>query len=246
MAKYSSKDCVLLIDGYNVRGVTTQINHSVEALTEETTALGDTWEAHAYLGLQRSDLAQEGFFDDASGLSNDALNGKQGLERVVCLGFEGNTIGRKFSGFQGAMQANFTRIASRGTLCRANANYSGSGIAEDGRILHALTERTAAGNTEGAGTRVDNGAQTIIGGSAYLQVSALTLGGYTNAVIKVRQSADGTTWEDLETFTAVTAAPAKERKVKTGTIKRYLAVSWAWTGTGSGQAITFFVGFVRN
>lgn len=244
MAKYSSKDCVFLIDGYNVLGVTTQIDHSVEAVTEEVTALGDTWETHEYLGLRKAAFSQQGFFDDASGSSNEALNNKQGNERILCLGFENNTIGKNFNGFQGAMQTNFERMASGGALHRANAKYLGDGITEDGKILHALTARTANGNTES--TPVDNAAQTTDGGSLYLQVSALVLGGYTDVIIKVRQSDNGSAWEDLETFTAVTVAPAKERKIKAGIVKRYLAVSWAFTGTGNGPSITFFVGLVRN
>lgn len=246
MARYSSKDCVLLIDGYNVLGVTTQINYSAEAITKEMTPLGADWEEHTYTGINRAEITQEGFYDDATGSINDALSEKQGLERVMCLGLEGNTIGRKFSGFRGAMETKFTRIASRGDFHKANAEYMGSGITEDGRVLHALTARTAGGNTEGAGTRVDNGAQTTAGGAAYLQLSALTLGGYNNILIKVRQSDDGTVWEDLTSFTAVTTAPNKECKVIAGTIKRYLAVSWAFTGAGSGPSATFFVGVVRS
>lgn len=246
MAKYSSKDIVLLIDGYDVLGLTTTVTHSVEAMTEETTGFGDAAVEHTYLDLQKAELSQEGFFDDAAGATNEALNEKQGDDRVYCLGFEGNTIGKTFTGFKGALETKYDRIAARGTLHKANASYLGNGIVEDGKILHALTARTAAGNTEAAGTRVDNGAATADGANAYLQVTALTLGGYTNVIIKVRESADGTTWSDLETFTAVTAAQIAERKIKAGAIKRYLAVSYSFTGAGADPSITFFVGLARN
>ena len=244
MAKYSSKDCVLLIDGYNVLGLTTAVTHNAEALTEESTGFGVEWAEHTYLGLQKTELSQEGFFDDASGATNDALNEHQGEERVLCLGFEGNTIGRNFNGFKGALQTKFDRIASREKLHRANAAYIGSGVNEDGKILHALTARTADGDTES--TPVDNTAASADGGSAYLQVSALTLGGYTNVTITVRESADALVWSDLEVFTVVTFSPTAERIVITGAVKRYLAVSYEFTGAGANPSITFFVGFARN
>lgn len=244
MAKYSSKDCVLLIDGYNVLGLTTAVSHSAEALTEETTGLGVTAAEHEYLGIQKTELSQEGFYDDASGATNEALNEKQGEERVLCLGFEGNTIGQDFNGFKGAMQTKYDRIASRGKLHRANAAYIGSGVNEDGQILHALTARTANGNTQASS--VDNGAASADGGAAYLQVSALTLGGYTNVVITVRESADNVAWSNLQAFTAVVASPTAERIAVTGAVKQYLAVSYSFTGAGAAPSITFFVGFARN
>ncbi len=243
MAKYSSKDAILLIDGYNVLGTTTTITHSVEAMTEEKTGLGDEWEEHEYLGIQKAELSQEGFFDDASVSVNDALNEKQGEDRSYILGYEGNTIGKNFSGFKGALQSNFNRIASRGALHKANADYMGNGIVEDGKILHALTARTADGDTEAS--PVDNAAATTDGGNAYLQVTALTLGGYDDVVITVRESSDNVTWNDLDSFTAVDDTGAERIEIA-GTVKQYLAVSYSFTGTGSDPSITFFVGLARK
>lgn len=246
MAKYGSKDVgFLLVDGYDLLGVTTQLEHTIEAMLEETAALGDGWENHAYLGMKKASLTQEGFFDDAADSSNVALNEKQGSSRVLCFGLEGNTIGKKFTGYSGAMQVNYRRVAGRGALHKANAEYQGSGAVEDGHVLHAhSTETAASGNTEA--TPVDNGASSADGGSGYLQVSALTLGGYTNVVVKVRHSADNVAYADLITFTAVTAAPAAERKTVTGTVNRYVASSWAFTGAGTGQSVKFMAGFKRN
>ena len=244
LSKYSSKDCVFLVDGYNLLGVTTQVTDSVEAMTEDTTALGDTWEEHAYLGIKRGSFSQQGFFDDAADSVNAALNEQQGVSRIICYGVEGNTSGQSFTGLQGAMQMKYERLASVGKLHRANAEYHGNGIVEDGKILHALAARTADGDTEASS--VDGAAATADGGSAYLHVTALTLGGYTNLTVTVRQSADNAVWEDLTVFTAVAAAPSKERKAIVGNIKRYLAVSYAFTGAGADPSATFFAGLVRD
>lgn len=245
IARYGSdKVGFFLIDGFDVLGVTTQIEDNIEALLEETTVLGDSWARHEATGIKKANITQEGYYDDAAGSSNDALCGSAGLSRLLCYGVEGNVIGKHFVGFSGAMQTTFTRIAGRGNLLRANASHQGSGEAEEGVILHPHIARTAAGNTES--TPVDNGVALSNGGTAYLQLSDLVLGGYSNITIKVRQSDNGSTWTDLLTFTAVTNAPAKERKIITGTIKKFLSVSWAFSGVGSNPSAKFMAGFVRN
>jgi hypothetical protein len=244
MARYSSKDCILLLDGFNVMGRSTELTSSVEAVTEESTPYGAEWEEHFYVGINRAEISQNGFYDDASASINEALNEKQGESRILCFGFEGNTIGKQFAGVEGAMQTNFERVASMGELHKANASYNGNGEVEDGRIIHALVEREADGDTESSS--VDNGAESTDGAYLYLQVPALTLGGYDDITITVRDSADGSSWADLESFTAVTAAQTVERIFKSGTIRRYLAVSWEFTGVGSDPSATFFVGVVRK
>jgi hypothetical protein len=198
------------------------------------------------VGVKRAELAQEGYFDDAADSINDALEGKSGDTRVLCYGLEGNAIGQQFIGYQGAVQVNYERIASKGQLHRANAKYNGSGQVDEGEILQGHDAEAGDGDTEL--TPVTVSAQTTAGGTAYLQVSALDLDGVTDLTVKVRQSTDGVTWDDLLTFTAVTAAPAVERKAVTGTVKKNLAVSWTYSGGIGGEAPSakFFVGFKRN
>ena len=247
MGQYSSKDCVLLVDGYNVLGINTELDINAEAPIEESTPFGASWATHEALGIKKGEITQNGFYDDAAASVNTALNEHQGESRIMCAGFAGNVIGRLFTGFQGALQGNFDRIGSMGKLHRCNAKYQASGIIEDGRILHELSAKTADGDTED--TPHNNTAATDYGGAAYLQLSALTLDGYTNIVVKVRHSDDGETFSDLVTFTAVTAAPGKQRSTiaaGVGSIKQYLATSWAFTGSGTSPSCTFFVGVARN
>ena len=88
---------------------------------------------------------------------------------------------------------------------------------------------------------------TTNGGSAYVECSALVLGGYTNVALKVQHSLDNSAWVDLATFTVITAAPAAQRVVvASGTlVNRYLDATWAFTGAGSGMSVTFMTGFSR-
>jgi hypothetical protein len=241
VANYGPDDVgFILVGGYNLLGDTVEITDKIAALTDESHALGDSWHEHAYLGLKRAELTQKGYFNDASDGLNAALVGGMGTSHVLSYGVEGNTVGKKFIGYTGALQIDYDRIASLKALHRANAKYHGNGqVDTNGVILHALGARTTDGNSEGADS-VDNGSSSAGGGVAYLHVVAYS--GFTNVVFKVRHSSDDSTYADLITFSTVTAIGA-ERSTTAVTVNRHLAVDWNVTGTGS---VTFMVGFKRN
>lgn len=83
------------------------------------------------------------------------------------------------------------------------------------------------------------------GGVGYLLVSAFS--GFTAVTVKIRSSADDTTYADLVTFSPVLGPPpdatAAQRVTVAGTIARYLSVTGTVTGSGSIQP---FAGFKRN
>lgn len=235
---------VLLVAGNNMIGTRTEIDYESERITEETTTFGLVNPTHALVGLQKGAFAQRGFFDDAAGSSHAVLVAQTGLPQVVSLGLEGNANGRGVIGFAGPIQSKYQRVVELAKLHRANAEYVVSGPIEHGVIVHGLgAETSASGNSQGAS--VDNGAATTNGGSAYLQLSALTLGGYTSVTIRIRHSTDNSVFTDLASFTNVTAAPAGERITLPSTVNRYLAVSWTFNGAGSGQNVTFLAGVSR-
>ena len=138
MSRYSSRNVgFLLIDGYSVLGTTTKLEDTHEGKIEETTPLGTAYETYEYVGLNSSELSQDGFFDDSANGSNDALIAGNGFSRLVCYGVEGNTIGKNFIGLSGALQTKYIRESKVGELHKAKAEYKGSGVKEDGKILHA-------------------------------------------------------------------------------------------------------------
>jgi hypothetical protein len=244
MTRYGSADVgFLLVGGRDILGDSTMIEDSQEAITEDVTALGDDDEGHAYVGVDRYMVSQQGFYNDATDRSNAALVGI-GTSKVMAFAPEGNTVGKRLVA-TASIIASYVRQLSRGALHKANASYVSAEKHDEGVILHALGARTAAGNSEGAAS-VDNGASSAAGGAGHLQVTALTLDGYTNVVVKVRHSADDVTYADLLTFTAVTAAPAAERKTVAGTVNRHLASAWAFTGAGTAPSVTFMAGFARH
>jgi hypothetical protein len=240
MGTHGSNDVAFfLLGGYSLLGDSTEIGDKIEALTDETMSLGDSWPEHTDLGVRKADLTQNGFFNDATNAMHTALNEQQGVSRVLVYGLEGNTVGKKFVGYAGAMEVDYARLLSLKALHRANASYQGNGQVDEGLILHALGARTTDGDSTGADS-IDNLASSANGGVAYLQVIAYS--GFSSVVFKVLHDTDDSGYADLVTFTTVTAIGA-QRQTVAGTINRHLAASWDVTGSGS---VTFMIGFKRT
>lgn len=239
----SSTVAFVLIDGYSIRGVSTDVKDpGLEYESRELLFLGETLKHKKLNGVGFCEIEQSGVFDDAAGSIHAALKAPAN-DRVFSWGAAGNTIGKHFAGaLVDQVSYNPGDIAG-GEFVTAHAKY-GCSKREDGLIVADLVARGVAGSTEAS--YVDSAASSALGGVGYLQLTALTLGGYTNLVVKVRHSADHASWADLLTFTAKTAIGAERKTVATNPIERYLAISWAWTGAGAGPSATFAVGFTRN
>src|SRR5688572_11807901 len=187
MANYGQSSVgFVLVGGYDLKGYSTSLSPIEKgALFEQSDTLGDSWQEFKPVGVQQSYFTQNGFYDDDSASINGILAEGTGTERVVCLNIEGNTIGKKFIGFQGAYGAKFKRILSRGGLHKCEAAYTISGAQEDGVILQELEAKTSDWDTDSES--VDNAALSSNGGSGYLQVTAYS--GFTDVVVKIRHSA---------------------------------------------------------
>jgi len=232
----------LLLNGLNVLGVSTEFKDSgLERHTVERTYLGSTLRRKLLNGVSSCEIEQTGDFDDAAGSSHDAFKAP-GSDKVLSWCLAGNTIGKHFSGAL-VDQLAYVPAAQADEFTTAAAKYTCS-EREDGLIIADLVARGAAGNTEA--TYVDSSASSTLGGVGYLQLSALTLDGYDDLVVKVRHSPDHAAWADLLTFTARTAIGAERKTIATDPIEQYLSVSWSWTGAGAGPSATFTVGFARN
>lgn len=125
--------------------------------------------------------------------------------------------------------------AAVGAVVAANITIQGDGRFDAGVSLADLAEVTAGGN----GTAHTAAAGTSNGGLATIHVTACT----GTLTVKIQHSTNNSTWSDLATFTAATAATS-ERVTVTGTVNRYLRASW--TLTGAGAAATFTTSFARR
>src|SRR5262245_29985351 len=137
MAKYGSPSAkIFLVDGFDLRGVTTELGPiGKDSMLEQCDVVGDDWRAYAATGIRSGSFGQKGFYDDAADSIHDAISGLQGIPRVVCVGISGNVAGGNFVGFEGAFASKYNRVASRGALHKANAEYSVSGQVDEAIIL---------------------------------------------------------------------------------------------------------------
>ena len=239
MAKYGSNDVAFfLVDGYDLTGLSTSLADTTSASLEETHALGDSYPEQTATGMQSAELTAEGFYDDAADGSNAALSGKETTSRVVCYGYQGNTIHKYMVGHTGAFGGTYSRTASRNELHKASATWTVTGQKDDGQILHALGSESASGT----GAAANNDASTSDGGAAYLQVTVKS-GTSPTLDVKIRDSADDSTYADLISFTQATGVTA-ERVTVAGTVNQYTLASWTHGGTS--PVFTFMIAFARE
>lgn len=230
-----------LLAGYNIISDLLEITGKKEAVLEETTVLGqafDTWAnvGNAFPLVKYVDGALEAFYPGNA----TALLAFEAASGVLMYGLEGDAIGNPCYLIEG-LRATVGRQATRDALTRVTADFkSASGISE-GLIIANLAARAEAAET----TTVDNLAATTTGSRSYLNITALALGGYTNVVIKMRDSTDDITFVDHANFTAVTAAPASEQVLVTGAVSRYLQTQVVFGGAGSSESVTYAVGTSR-
>lgn len=153
MALYGSSQVgFLLVSGRSLLPAKPQgLSESVEALQEDTSGLGDAWGEVTPTGMKRAELSQDGaFYNEGTNSAHETLKDAQTTSRVVCLGVEGNTIGKRFIGYAGAYAHKYDVLAKVGGLTKANVEYTISGNRDEGIILQSLTAKTADWNTEGA------------------------------------------------------------------------------------------------
>lgn len=109
------------------------------------------------------------------------------------------------------------------------------GVAGEIVVTEALTDEGA-----GASVTLERLVSSASGGRGNLHITAIT-GTWT---IKIQHSVDNSVWADLITFTQATAAggAVSESLAVTGTVNRYLQITWTEDVAGS---ITFAVTFAR-
>jgi len=239
MAKYGSNSVAfLIINGYDVTGVSTSLSDVSTATLEETTGLGDAWQEQTSTGNLTAELTAEGFYNDGTASIDAALSESEQTSKVVSYTYEGGTLGNGMTSHEGVFSGTYTRSPTRGELTKANGTYTVSGTKDEGVVLLPLASVTATGT----GSAQNNDASTASGGAGTLQVTTVT-GTSPTADVKIRDSADNITYADLITFTQATGRTA-ERKTVSGTVNQYLKATYTIGGTS--PDFTMVVGFARG
>lgn len=246
MTKYGSDDVFLLFSGFDISGDTFELQQVKEALLEATHGFGDAWEEQSAVGVKTGGVNHRSFYDDATGATNEALFGGMGFNRPMLAGLEGNAQGKKCIAFN-PMQRNYVRSPARGELHKVSAEYLSHQKISEAEIIQSLAAQTAAG--AGSDGSLDNGAQSTSGGTAYLEITALDLDGYTSVTIQLEESSDngaGDPWTQVgSAFTAATARGGARIEIS-GTIERYTRATVTWNGAGTSPSVTYIVALERD
>lgn len=241
MAKYGQDDVFVLVDGYDISGDTFELTPEIESLLEQTDGFGDSWVEQSAVGVKQATVAHRSFYDDADDATSEALVGTEGTARIFTAGVEGNTQGKQAIVSNGILQRRVARTAARGEFHKISAEYAGAAM-EEATIIQPLAAESGDGATSGGSfEEVD-----ATNGKAYLQVTDLTLGGYTSVTIELEDSDDDTTFATLAAFTNVAVAPFAEVKAISGTIEQFVQTVLTWNGAGSGESITLLTALVRD
>jgi hypothetical protein len=236
MAKIHGKNTDVFVNGNDLTTYfdNAALNHNAD--TAEVSTWGNTSKAYV-AGLKDATLALDGLYDGDSDAVDEVLQtvfASDGNEISVYP--EGDTVGKYGYGMV-AIETAYSVTGAIGGACRISAAAQSNATSAERLVsLHALGEESASDWT---GTANNYGASSSSGGSAYIHVTAVT----GEVEVKIQHSSDNFSadTEDLESFTAVTAA-GSERITFTGTVKQYVR---GYATIGGAEAITFQLGFHR-
>lgn len=161
------------------------------------------------------------------------------------VGVEGNLLGAGVWFFQ-AQHLDFEIEPGQDVVTKIAATWSVNGQIHAGKVVTTLRTVTADGSSEAAS--LDNAASTATGYVAVVQAANVNLDGGDGLQVDVRHSVDNVTFADLTAFTEITAdRGAQIKSASSGTVNRYLAAEWTFTGSpGAGATADVFVALKRG
>lgn len=250
MANWGPTSAWLLVGGCDVTGDIFDMQETSEQVLEECHPLlgGATpnWEVYKPVGVSKLMLeCGQGVYDTRTAGMLEAFEGTGQSRQLVGFGFAGSGdpaahVGAPSVMIDGTYATQFTKKASKGNVTMAQSKHAITGLRYAGSVVAGLVTRNGDNNTRAAYLDLGAPAVAYTGGIFDLHVVGLSLGGGTDVVVKVQDSANHVDWADLATFTAVTAAGTAERKAVVDTIDRYLSVVWTFTG-GAAQTVKLLV-----
>lgn len=227
MAFVNAQQARILYGSQAISSVVRSVQPTASRDMLEVTTLADTGKAFVP-GLVEWQLSVDGVFDNATGagtvfeqMTSPLTSATTVATSIAPSGFTaGNAVwlipAKTVTYEVGAQVSNAVEYS----LALGAASTPGIGIS-----LVDLAAVTATGN----GASQDNAAASTNGFLAQLHVTAVS-GTTPNLTAVVQQSTNNSTWTTLGSFTAATAI-GSEAITGTGTVNRYLRISWTVTGT---------------
>lgn len=207
-----------------------EVTVSFEVDTDDIEPFG-TWK-EAVAGHLRAVFTLNGWYDPNGAGVWDAIANEDSPRPLLYLP-QGDAVGEV--GFGGVITLNRVGGNAPQGAVRFPVAALGATAVDLVRVLRSL----GSGGTS-PGSAVDHGSSTSAGGAAYLICTSLT-GSSPQLSVIVQHSSDNLNWNTLVAMTPLTAA-GSEVKTVSGTVNRYLRVSWTLTGTGASATWTLAFG----
>jgi hypothetical protein len=221
----------IFANGYDLTSFFSGHDRSGSAVVSKVTTYGKIREVYLAGGVRDAQIEHSGFWDGDETALDDIMRACLGAETGWLYLPVGDGLGNYCSGAV-TIATKYTKKSGTEGAVPFTVSGQATGGDDAALVLHAHATRSTSGN----GSSIDNSAATTNGGVGFLQVTAATGSG----AIKIQDSTDNSTWTDLIAFAAASAVGAQKIEV-TGTVKRYLRVTWA-----PGTSITFIAAFGRR
>lgn len=203
MSKQGGLAARFLVGGYDISGDINALDSisAVQALLDSTDI---TQSAHSRIpGLRDGSMGFTSFFDAAN--AHPVLAALPTADVLMTFLVPPLAIGSPAACLN-AKEIDYppSRASDAGLTMKVEGQGQGYGLEWGLQLTAGL--RTDTGDVNGAD--LDNGAQSLYGAQAYLQVTAFT---GTSVTVTIQHAPDNSTWTSLLAFTAVSAAPATQR-----------------------------------
>lgn len=232
-----SKNSRLAIMGRNYSCEATSATMTYEDQQAVVTAFCDEG-VKTITGLDQGSMSVTYFADDlADGTEWSTRFGEE--KTLATFAPAGFAVGRDAWSME-STQTRHQAGSQVGDAVAFSLDLASQGLIDVGGKMLLDASSTALTSSSGVVTTVDGGALSSNGGAGYLHVFASGTGSMT---VKIQDSSNGSTWADLVTFAAATAAGAQRVEV-TGTVDRYLRATW--TISGGSAAFLAVAAFARR
>lgn len=228
------KSTKLVAYGYDLSTFLRSVNTKGTVNTADSSAFGSTY--HAYSGTTQAPatMACQGLYSDGSNEIQsrvEAMIGAAGIGLHFPEGYA--SVGACVAAVQGTTVKHGGNAPRDGMVDIAFDILSQVGL-DLGRLLNSYATAVTG---VGSGTAVDFDRATAAGGAAYLSCDTFT---GTSCTATIEDSADGSTgWAVIGTFAPVTTAKTEQRIAISGSVRRYIRVTYAGTFSSFKSAIVF-------
>lgn len=236
MSFKSAKNVQLYIAGYDITGEANKMGLELPRTLRDVTTFGQS--GHKWKPtLHKDRLKFNGFYDPAGDMVTilNSLRGSSGIISAIV----GTAQGDEAICGEGAFEDEYTLDIPVQDVITLSSAFAFDGKAE---LNAVLLQPKATKTSDGNGTGRDEDSSSSDGGVGYLHV--FSCGADDALIVKIQDddNAGFTSPNDLITFTTANGITS-ERKTASGTVQRYVRVTWSGTPTYS---VSFAVIWKRN